>query len=435
MNARETLAYEPGQTIFVKTKGAARITGWDEPQVAVLASDAPEGERLSTVQHTEAGIVVDAPGDCTVHVPAQAPVHATVQGDLAAQGVVGPLHVERCRGDASLAQVGAVHIEEVKGDLQVQDGAGLTAKDIRGDAQASHLTGSVKLSAQGDVHLEDVAGDVAVNSGGSVHLADMHGRVRVNGGGDVAAVRCEGDVAIHSGGDIRLEISGVHTVQAVAKGDVDCTLDAGTNVRAKIVAGGGLRIESETSSLERAAGVFRLEIGSAAADLKLVAGGDVTLRGVTAEAAQLRGVSAEPGAGASWAGFGAEFGGLGAELGALGAEIGLEFGGLGRELAQEFGRKFQAKFKKALRSQLRKAGVRMARGDWADSKTWNFSFGEGANPPGAWDIEFEEEEELSEEAAHEPVGEEERMMILRMLEAGTINAEQAEKLLEAMGEG
>ena len=132
---------------------------------------------------------------------------------------------------------------------------------------------------------------------------------------------------------------------------------------------------------------------------------------------------------------GAELEGLGEEAGARGARAAAR---AQRRLARSLG--------KTLRRKLRAAGRRAAEGNWGSARSWSFSFDTDKAAPGTAvrdeqspsdfddiDVDVDLDMDIESEPDDEPVSEEERLTVLRMLAEGKITAAEAERLLDALG--
>lgn len=135
--------------------------------------------------------------------------------------------------------------------------------------------------------------------------------------------------------------------------------------------------------------------------------------------------------------------GLGEEKGVRGARVAAR---AQRHLSRSLGR--------TLRRKMRAAGKRAAAGDWGDAASWSFSFDTDGTGSGTAardrpaqsefddadvdmdldvDVEVDVDVDAKSEYDGEPVTEEERITVLRMLSEGKITAAEAEQLLDALG--
>ena len=163
----------------------------------------------------------------------------------------------------------------------------------------------------------------------------------------------------------------------------------------------------------RGPGVHTFRVGAGKSNYSLAAGGDVHLE------------------------TGAELEGLGEDRGARGERKAAR---AQRRIARSLGR--------TLRRKMRVAGKRIAEGDWEGARSWSFSFDTDEPAAGTAtrdeqvlsdfddvDVDVDEDLDIDIEREHddEPVSEEERLAVLRMLAEGKITAGEAEKLLDALG--
>ena len=171
----------------------------------------------------------------------------------------------------------------------------------------------------------------------------------------------------------------------------------------------------------RGPGVHTFRVGGGKSSYSLVAGGSVQLE----SAAILKG--------------------LGEEKGVRGARVAAR---AQRHISRSLGR--------TLRRKMRAAGKRAAAGDWGDAASWSFSFDTDGTGSGTaardkpaqsefddadvdmdLDVDVEVDVDVDVDAKSEydgePVTEEERITVLRMLSEGKITAAEAEQLLDALG--
>lgn len=416
--------------IQVQVSGNLQIHGQEGRAIRV---ESPNGTPLLT--EADEVVEIECDGDCVVHLPRHSQLEIEVRGDLLVEQVRGGVGIVYCAGNASLTGNGAVQIQEVGGDLRVAQCDSVKAEEVRGNAHLSGVRGPVSVNARGDAHVHEVAGSASVNAKGNVHLREVAGEmIRANAKGDIHLGRGQGEIAANAAGNINLTDIVSQQVRAVAKGDIRVHFREIGGGEAKVVNSGDLHVRGPEKLVRRGRGVYTFRFGQGKATLSLVAKGNVLVEGVVIDESSLRGVNEEMGA--EMGALGAE---LGAELGAMGAELGREFGNLGRDIA----RQVQDKVQRKLQAKMKGMGKRTAKVEWGEGKSWSFNFGDFVNPPKpptppaapsapAWDAPFDAVEEA---APGEPVSEEERGLVLRMLEEGKISAAEAAALLEALGDG
>jgi hypothetical protein len=345
---------------------------------------------------------------------------AAVGGDLRVSPAEGPA-VELLGGEGA-------QVEEIEGGLQIEcgrdctllvpSGANLEAQGVGGDAAISGIEGELllrtiggdlRLTRVGKTAVESVAGDLLAKELGGTLMADrVGGEARLEGvGGDVYLRSVGGDLRLGGlvgslqatiGGDAALSLQPAAGSRSTlrAGGDVRCTLPEEASVRVRLSAGGDMRLAVPVEC-EQSDGVCEIRLGAAEAELELNAGGDISLRSGRD----------------SWGGANVDLGdtiaaALGAEIGTRMADLEFKLNGLGDQLDLDSGW-IGRRIRHAVQRAQRKA-ERARR--WAEAaKAASPTLGEGELPT-----------------------EEERLLVLRMLEQGKLSVDQADNLLEALEE-
>ncbi|MFZ1755467.1 MAG: hypothetical protein WBO46_18000 [Caldilineaceae bacterium] len=426
--------------VRIETKGNLHVRGKESNRVNVESNEPPRITREGDV------IEVVCEDNCVVDVPHQAQVVIHTQGDLTLEGLAGSAQLVFVGGNASLSGVGEVRAQQLRGDLRVSQAAGVDVEEVRGNAHINDVGGAVSVNAKGDAHLHRANGTVSLNCKGNANLSAINGeRVSVNAKGDINLVQCSGEIAVNAAGNINLREIVSQRVRAVAKGDIHVDFSEVVGGKAKVVTSGDLRIQNGETTLRRGKGIYNFRFGQGEAELAFVSKGDTHLLGVAVSEGDLRGISEDMGAWGEEFGaeMGEEMGSIGAELGAMGAELGREFGREFGAIGRDIARQVQDKVQRKLRAKMREMGKRTAKVEWGEGKRWDFDLGDVAVPPTppmppappaspAWNAPFDPVEEMT---SNEPVSEEERALVLGMLEQGKISAAEAATLLEALGDG
>ncbi|MCI0549806.1 MAG: DUF4097 domain-containing protein [Anaerolineae bacterium] len=287
-------------------------------------------------------------------------------------------------GDTSIRGVmGDLEVKEVGGDLSIRE-AGLIAIDsVRGDFSLRGAKKNLYIkNAQGDVSIRDVEGSITLDSvADDLALRGARGNIKVNVGEDVVVYlepRLDGEYSITAGDDILLVLPPNTNATLTMHGD-DIDVDWP-----------GIKDEDVTERV--------VTLGNGSAKIYLNAGGDVR-------------VSNNVEAGESAEEFG-NFAGLNFDWSGFGERI-------SRRVEQATARAAK-RVEEAARRAERHAGRHARHGRHGTSVgPWNWDFGPKGvpNPP---------------TPPSEPVSEDERMAILKMLAEKKITAEQAEQLLAAL---
>ena len=298
------------------------------------------------------------------------------------------LFIERIGGDMALRGVmGSIRINEVDNDLSMRDVGNVSIETIKADFSLRGAKGNLAVkSVGGDVSIRDVEGNIALDSvADDLALRGARGNVKVNVGEDVVVYlepKADGAYSITAGDDILLVLKPNANVTLSMNGDeIDVDWPG---------------IENQEDVTERV-----LVLGDGSAKIALNAGGDIRVTN-NAEA----GNSAE------------DFGNF--------AGMNFDWSGFGERISRQVE---QATARAAKRAE--EAARRVERhakrhaGRWGSNvKTgpWNWEMGPKGVP-------------TPPSPPSEPVAEEERMAVLKMLAEKKITAEQAEQLLSALEGG
>jgi len=354
---------------FENVSGSLRVRARETEQVEIQSG---EGGNL----HAEAGngdLTIVCESDCMVVVPLEAAVEAAViGGDASFRGFSGDVSVRTVGGSLSLRSVGAA-----------------TAETVGGDVTARQLSGGLSIDQVG---------------GGAV-VDQVQGDVRLRGlGGDVRLSRVEGLVQVTAGGDARVSLSpeGDAKSAVTAGGDLNCYLAQSASVCVRLEAGGDLRLAVPVEATDIPGGC-EIRLGEGKAEVDLSCGGDLTLR-TGSDSEEVAAVDLGEAIAAR----------VGAEIESHMIDIEEGLTGLGDRLqtfdSEKIGRKVRISIAKAQRKAAR-AQRKAARHRRTAASMKDFT----VKSPG-----------------ENGASEEERLLILRMLEEGKINVEEAESLLGAI---
>jgi hypothetical protein len=214
-------------------------------------------------------------------------------------------------------------------------------------------------------------------------------------GGDLRLSHVEGAAQATSGGDAQVSLQPPPGTRSIiqAGGDLRCALPEQASVRVQIFAGGDMRVAVPTECEEEGEGCL-VRLGEEEAELELRAGGDLSLR-----SGESKWVQPEVDFGEAVAAS------VGAELGAQMADLESKLEGLSGELSFDTGR---------IGRRLRHA---VERGHRKAERARRLAEAVSGIAPGIPD---------------ELPTEEERMIILQMLEQGKLSVDQADNLLQAL---
>jgi hypothetical protein len=364
--------------VIESVSGDLRLVGWDNPELQIKADD----EEDLIVQHDGDQVTISCRDDLSVNAPREASFHIrSVEGDMSVRNLTGDLDVDTINGDAALREVGKVVIGTVESDFSLRGAMGdVLVKSIGGDASLREVGASLTLdSVSDDLAVRGVGGNLNVNVDEDVvvHLDPKPGQ----------------EYYVLAGDDILLVLPPEANATLTLRGD-DINVDWP-----------GVGPGDTTSRT--------VVLGDGSAKINLNAGGDlvVTNRPDAAESADEYG----------------NFAGMMFDWGNWGREMGQKWGDFGREMGGKVSKRAQEAAERAARK-AEAAGRRMERqmerqfGHHAGRRGSRFSW--------SWDPS-----QMQTTPKADPISDEERMTILRMLAEKKITAEEAEKLLSALEGG
>ena len=291
-------------------------------------------------------------------------------------------------GDAAIRGVsGDIRIGSIEGDLSMRDVGNVSIDSIDSDFSLRSARGNLYIkNAEGDVSLRDVDGNILIDSvADDLALRGARGDLKINVGEDVVVYlepRDDGNYLVTAGDDILLVLPTTSNATVHMQGDeIDVQWPG---------------IQNDPDATQRT-----VVLGSGSAKITLTAGGDVRLTNQANAAESVDEFGNFAGMNFDWSGFG-----------------------------ERISRQVQAATVRAAKS-AEEATRRAERHAERHARRWGRT-----PPPGAWgDFGPKGMPTPPGMPKSEPVAEEERMAILKMLQEKKITAEQAEQLLQALEGG
>jgi hypothetical protein len=392
--------------------GSLQIRGWERPEVLIRYGS----EDDVILESSENGIQIRCNSDCLIRLPHGAYVSiGNVHGSTRIKLLDERLSCQQVDGSLVLGNVGETIIEAVHGDLLAKQVMGpLTAKQVNGNAVARDVQGDLTIEqVSGNLDLRDIEGNIATYATGNA-------RVRLN-------LLASESYTIKASGNLHCRIPDYASVQL--------DLSSGTNE---------IRIKTpESKDIFRETN-HRTTLGDGEATMTLSAGGSLSLTCQETDWSNMDEVEAE--FERAFAGFSETFEQqisaqieaqvesqlevLNEQMETLAAslqESGLSDVEIERTMrkarqsserasahAEEKMRRAQEKLERKLAAAQRKAELK-AKAAERRRRGWRY---EGVSSDFA--------------ARDEPVSDDERLIILRMLEEKKISLEEAENLLASL---
>ncbi len=240
------VVYKEGMKIILRTTADLHLRGWAESDIEVAPSDAHH------LQVREDGSLLNiyANEDLWVSVPAKAEIRIEhTGGDALVSNLEGAIEVLHVGGDLTLRGASKVDVGHVSGDFAAADvRESLAVRRVGGDLSAQ-VTGSVAVELAGGDILLDAKDGVRVRSGGDLEVSIAGGssdEVVLKAGGDISLfVPADLDARLDlTSGGRSIEIDVADQKRNYEDENVIVTFGKGTRpLRAK--AGGDLRIGDE----------------------------------------------------------------------------------------------------------------------------------------------------------------------------------------------
>jgi len=370
----ETIRFDTSEnsTIVIRSVGGdLRVTG---RQGEAFEAQAPEHGRMVASQNGNR-IELDCRSSCLVFLPAQS-----------------TLQVESIGGDGRVTAVqGSVSLGTVGGDLVIRRVQDAEVKRVGGDLDARRIDDTLQVGwVGGDAMLERCSGQVSIQGvGGDLKIRKSVSAVDATAGGDV---QLDMDVLPGSSSSIQ------------AGGDLMCRLPGAASGRVALAAGGDVLFAgAQESSYED--GEADIVLGGGDAKLQLTAGGDLMRQA---------GESRKGGKGPLDDDFLSDLDATLEETDQRIAEMEARLGAVGLGFSMDETERIGSEVRRAVERALRrKGGATIHVGTRGKGRNFKFDL----DLPGSHTTQPSEEEKLS---------------ILKMVEAGTISIEEADMLLKAL---
>ncbi|MGD8822334.1 MAG: hypothetical protein PVG63_04460 [Anaerolineales bacterium] len=351
-------------------------------------AQAPGSGKLE-VEEKEDWVEVGCRSGCLIFLPTEAQVEGgDVGGDMRATGLDQEVMIQTIGGDLSLRRIGRATFEIIGGDMR--------ARKLSGDLSIDRIGGDAVIErVEGNVTIRSIGGDAIANG--------VEGDADISVGGDLVINKFEGTLKAQAGGDARISFS--TAPQPGSKigvgGDLFCRLPEDASLVVRVSAGGDLHMPSAASMESGEEDSLLVKLGEAEGEeppLELSSGGDLWLQvGSSGEGVFVNTM------------MGDVLGELDAEMADMEARFNAYGAGFSGFDAERIGERVRKAVAKAQRNAER-ASRHLER------------LGVPPIPPIS---------PMSSAGASQ-VSEEERLKILKMVEAGTISVEEAETLLQAL---
>jgi hypothetical protein len=230
--------------IFLDIGGDLNLKGQDSFEV-IAKSDNPN-ELIFESQDDQVNIRYQ--GDCNVRVPRAAIISVTVvHGDGVIKALDGEVTIDAIHGDLELRNVGTTTIGNVNGDFEAKNVDGnLNLDSVAGDVSVRAVQGDFMITKRvaGNLNLSDVGGNAAASARGNIYLrldpAPGHSYEFTSDGNVFCRIPTDSSVGINvpKASQVMVDLPGIHASAPVkapyaltlAEGDAKIILSAKGNV-------------------------------------------------------------------------------------------------------------------------------------------------------------------------------------------------------------
>ncbi len=228
--------------------GNLHVKGWKRTEALIKTTC----DDQVTFEQGEEITKIDCPEDCIVYVPFDAILQVKqVGGSARFRALGGTLQVGKIGGPLTLREVGSVEAGTIDG--------GLSAKSVRGDLNIETIRGNANIrDVDGQFHADSISGNL--------RLGDVSGGVSAVTGGNakmsLAPVPWQA-YSVSAGGNLRCQIPD----------DVNADIDLSSKAQS-------IRIKLPNSSQTIREESYTLEFGEGGTPIKLTAAGNIVLIGL-----------------------------------------------------------------------------------------------------------------------------------------------------------
>ncbi len=167
---QQAISISPTSEIFLdRLDGDLTIKGWDRSEALVRCDNK---EDLSITNDNES-LRINCRDDFSIYVPFAANIHVgQVQGDARFKYLENHLQIDQINGAVVFHKVAEVQLTTVEGDLMANKIAGNVVIDrVHGDVLINHLEkGCTIQKVSGGLHLYDIHGDIFASTEGDAYL-------------------------------------------------------------------------------------------------------------------------------------------------------------------------------------------------------------------------------------------------------------------------
>ncbi len=264
--------------VHLKAYGGVRIQGVDQTEVQ-CEIDAPQ---LATLMEEKGHVYITANSSCKLTIPTGSSIEIEKgMGSISIENIKNHIQIEKALGNLVLSNVNSAKVEKVGGNFSVRKATGEIRLEKVGSSLVAESIQSLRCDKVGGQCLvKDVAGDFSLEkAGGRFTAQGIQGLMtvyKVGGAFNVAGVTLNDDV--RAGGNIHItKLTLNKNIELHAGGDIDVEFDEDFPGASLEMNSGAyhIRIKLGQDNLDIGDKVYEYQFGEGKRDLYLVAGGEI----------------------------------------------------------------------------------------------------------------------------------------------------------------
>lgn len=273
------LSHENPQ-VHVKAYSSVQIFGIDENEVRCNI----KSPQLATLVEEDGQVFLTANASCDLYIPSTASLEIEkVMGSAKVTGVHDKIKVTKAFGNLVLFDIETANVEKVGGNFSVRKAQGIVeVKKVAGNLTAEDVETFTSEKVGGNCRIKNVRGNLDIQKVGGKFLAEsitnLVGGTKIGGSFTGREIQLGGDLDV--GGRIKLINAGFTENQNIrAGGNIEVTLSDGQkDIIFKLRSGDGkIKIKVQEDEIEHRGSMYEYQAGQGGVTVTLASGGSVSL--------------------------------------------------------------------------------------------------------------------------------------------------------------
>jgi hypothetical protein len=169
MSPRSLITSDAPEVLIAAVYGDLQITGWERDEILLQSNN----DDTAVLKHEGSIVHIKTTGDCLLHLPKKTRLTVvTVHGGARLMMMAGLVTIRKVLGSLAIDDVGSVQVESVYGEFLARRMSGdLTIDQVLGDTSVGEVMGNCNLgSIAGNLDLRNAGCDVHASIRGDAHV-------------------------------------------------------------------------------------------------------------------------------------------------------------------------------------------------------------------------------------------------------------------------